>query len=756
MTVIVTLTNSAGAPYAGDTVMVITLTGEGAYTIDAELTAEGGTASPDDFLAEALTVSGILVAGMPQVFLFDVLPLFDTVVEGPETFFFVAELGGLATFADGTTSLILPLVIEDGPVIGGTDGPDTLNGDENANTFWAGGGNDTITGNGGDDRVFGEGGDDTAFGGAGNDELWGDSFSGAFGDDTLFGGAGADQLYGGQGVDLLYGGDGDDFLSTGEAPGNYAGVYGGAGQDRVQVSNAAVASFVLTAENSIEVLDGSFAFSGFTFSSSLSGTGAGDLFDVRTIERYVNFDGYRLGEGNDTFLGAIAADTVFGGAGDDRLEGNAGDDLVFGGAGADALFGGDGNDTLYAAERVFIDGVPPADLSVDTLYGGQGDDILYAEQIWFPSSDNGPIPVSEVAHAYFGGAGIDELRVYHSQTFNRLILDDAASVERVMLVLSNNDNQVTDAAFGLSGTAGDDIIDLSGVERAAIAAVLMQAGDDLFVGTQRGDDVFGGAGHDTLFGLDGSDTLTGGAGDDDLLGGNGWDVLRGDAGADQINGDGGHDTIYGGADDDHLSGDAGNDALYGDAGNDTVMAGQGADTLYGGAGADVLAGGNGYDALYGGAGQDRLNGDRGHDTLWGGDGDDALFAGQGIDTLYGGAGADRLDGARGVNHLFGGDGADTLFSAGIDNTLEGGAGADVFVFAGGTAVITDFDLAVDELQIPRDFSDGAPGALSVSDLAAIAQVSGGDLVFDFASAAVTLRLTGVTDLDAVLDALVLI
>jgi hypothetical protein len=88
----------------------------------------------------------------------------------------------------------------------GTDGNDTLWGENgffsNANTIFAGAGDDRIFGGDGDDSLFGGAGDDIIYGQADNDDLHGE-----LGDDILRGGLGADTLYGGDGNDQLDGGD---------------------------------------------------------------------------------------------------------------------------------------------------------------------------------------------------------------------------------------------------------------------------------------------------------------------------------------------------------------------------------------------------------------------------------------------------------------------------------------------------------------------------------------------------------------------
>ncbi|MEJ2407664.1 MAG: calcium-binding protein [Candidatus Thiodiazotropha sp.] len=86
----------------------------------------------------------------------------------------------------------------------------------------------------------------------------------------------------------------------------------------------------------------------------------------------------------------------------------------------------------------------------------------------------------------------------------------------------------------------------------------------------------------------------------------GNDVL---VGADKV------DELWGGSGDDVLVGKGDNDRLYGYVGNDQ---------LYGGDGVDQLNGGAGDDKLTGGTGADRLEGGEGDDTYVAGDGDTIL------------------------------------------------------------------------------------------------------------------------------------
>lgn len=82
---------------------------------------------------------------------------------------------------------------------------DTLKGDDEANLFSSGAGNDRLVGRAGGDTLFGAGGEDVLKGGRGRDTLKGGDDA-----DTLRGGRGNDLLDGGGGHDLITGGEGGD------------------------------------------------------------------------------------------------------------------------------------------------------------------------------------------------------------------------------------------------------------------------------------------------------------------------------------------------------------------------------------------------------------------------------------------------------------------------------------------------------------------------------------------------------------------
>ncbi|MEM8874177.1 MAG: hypothetical protein AAGD32_07940 [Planctomycetota bacterium] len=199
----------------------------------------------------------------------------------------------------------------------------------------------------------------------------------------------------------------------------------------------------------------------------------------------------------------------------------------------------------------------------------------------------------------------------------------------------------------ISGTAGDDIIEVSGsgatldvtVNGVTFSSVLsskrrffIEAGDGndnvSLINLTPGDfkpRVDGGLGNDTLIGSDGNDTLRGNEGDDDLLGFGGNDKLRGQDGNDFILGGDGDDSLFGNKGEDTLIGEAGDDSLKGGRDDDDLQGNDGDDTLIGGGGNDIVDGGVGF--------FDRLYGDNGQDLLLDSDGVLSAYSGKGDDVV---------------------------------------------------------------------------------------------------------------------------
>jgi Ca2+-binding RTX toxin-like protein len=217
------------------------------------------------------------------------------------------------------------------------------------------------------------------------------------------------------------------------------------------------------------------------------------------------------------------------------------------------------------------------------------------------------------------------------------------------------------------------------------------SGNDTFLGSNRGEQLFGEDGDDYF--VDGSATsATTSFPGTFFNGGNGIDTVDYSAktlpvSADLVRPIGtedaflGIENVFGGSSDDvlngdwqqnHLRGNHGDDTIFGDDGNDTIDGGGGSDKLGGGKGADSIFGDWDHDSLSGGEDHDVLIGAAGHDCLLGGDGDDSLNGGTDADTMYGGDGDDTIvdddDFAIGYR--------DSLFGEGGNDSLAAGVGRD--------------------------------------------------------------------------------
>lgn len=205
------------------------------------------------------------------------------------------------------------------------------------------------------------------------------------------------------------------------------------------------------------------------------------------------------GPGDDTLDGASGSDVLYGGDGDDQLTGRDGDDRIFGQAGNDILNGDYG------------DSGPGGD---DHLDGGDGDDQF--EQYvgyGYPASLAGN-------DTYVGGPGNDSFSYFHRADPVTISLDGIA-----------ND--------GMAGEADNVHPDV--------------------------ETVGGSAGNDVIVGSDGPNHLWGGEGDDVIRGLGGDDRLSGDDGADTVDGGTGNDELTGGCMTDTLIGGPGSDTFYSDA-----------------------------------------------------------------------------------------------------------------------------------------------------------------------------------------------
>jgi Ca2+-binding RTX toxin-like protein len=516
-------------------------------------------------------------------------------------------------------------------------GSTTLTGGKGNDTLIGGSSTDSLVGGAGEDWLTGGNGNDTLLGGTGDDVLddatSGNLLNGGADTDTLrvigamalpnivgtaF--ANIEMLIGAGTADSLTGTTGNDLfqlLSPGCVKWNtltimgFETISGGAGSDRVQGSDSAAESFVMTTAGFC--VDG-WTKTLFTNLEFLSG-GGGAFADSLT-----------LSSGNDTVSanGARATiainglpisdfEIILGGDGSDKLQGAnefadifnlTSSGVTMAGLsnvrfnGFETLSGGGGNDAFVISEEVTFTGLLDGGAGIDTV-----DFSKTISNRWLTltsSSSNGFNGGEQVLGATFGaiesvrgGAGRDTLVglnvVAMWDLAGKQYKDFSTSKPRILNWDSlenlyggskadtfNNAN--TSTLWSLSGGAGNDLLDAT----AAVAAITLIGGD--------GDDTLnGGRGNDLLDGGEGNDRLLSAIGNDTLLGGGGLDTLDGGDGDDVLFGQLGNDVLRGGKGNDHLSGGAGNDSLLGQEDRDTLVGGSGLDTLDGGLGNDVLA-----------------------------------------------------------------------------------------------------------------------------------------------------------------------
>jgi Ca2+-binding RTX toxin-like protein len=342
---------------------------------------------------------------------------------------------------------------------------------------------------------------------------------------------------------------------------------------------------------------------------------------------------------------------------------------------------------------------------------------------------DGTISIGRAYYAIYDSAGVDEI-MYSGSNSVMINLNTAT------LTNSTPDNisaildlvKQTDTWAGLSSDTQAEL-DSGGSQAAGFFSSVLVGptsptggvmGDRISGGYTIARDVVienatGGGGDDLLIGNDQANVLWGRDGVDDLIDGGGADVLVGGSGGDAIRlvGDQQKDTVVAGSGNDQVISDstvgAGNVILgdelshvemptelgsyysswitrvMGDAAASaeallpaTYSAGAfgGTDNLGGGAGADTISGGDGNDTIMGSGGADLLLGDGGADFIDGGAGDDDMYGGSGSDTINGGAGADLLVSSSGGDILNGGDGSDRFVILHDSTTVVAGSGND--------------------------------------------------------------------------------
>lgn len=324
-------------------------------------------------------------------------------------------------------------------------------------------------------------------------------------------------------------------------------------------------------------------------------------------------------------------------------------------------------------------------LGPDTIFAGAGADFVRTATLGgsliFGEGDNDTLISVGPNDTLYGGADEDSIR---SQRTPALLFGDAGS-----------DTIVAEARATIVGGEGDDFL------QGTVEANLMfgnQDNDTMLGGAQRRDSLYGGKGNDSLgfFIAGGGNNLGLPLSGTGFAGNEGSNYLRGDLGDDLVVGINVRDSLFGGRGNDSLRGAGSSSYLSGDLDNDTLWVPNGTQTspfsanvLTVGLEKITLLGGAGNDSLYGSIG----NAGEGRNFFDGGDGNDTIkvFATQ--DTALGGAGNDFIvsstvvaistagapssfPGFAGRNLLDGGADNDTIVAAFSTDTMIGGTGND--------------------------------------------------------------------------------
>ncbi|MGY4396686.1 Ca2+-binding RTX toxin-like protein [Sphingomonas sp. UYAg733] len=365
-----------------------------------------------------------------------------------------------------------------------------------------------------------------------------DVITGSVRDDILYGLGGNDQFTGGAGNDFADGGDGVDQAR-----------YVGSSTD-FWVS--------LDEYGNVAVVDATGAEGSDLYQNVESVYFAGDNVTIQVADLPTQGT-----SSDDTLSGTAGSDVLFGYDGNDTISGSDGNDLLGGGDGDDVIDGGMGND------RAQFDGpsshyqmglTPEGSVVVSDTWSGGGRDVLTnVETLYFAgdhrvigtadlpalgTAGNDTIAGSSDSDLLFGQGGDD---VITSGAGDWDIVDGGDGADQVNFAGSSTDYKLSREQDGSlsawSGVGPGDFDSLRNVETLYFAGddVTIQvadlpplgtAGDDLIVGTDRPENLYGNGGNDVIRGLAGDDYLEGADGDDSLEGGGGSDFLYGGDGFD--------------------------------------------------------------------------------------------------------------------------------------------------------------------------------------------------------------------------------
>lgn len=367
----------------------------------------------------------------------------------------IAQVTLLAAGTFGTDKSEKMTAQDEGAVLHGLDGKDSLYGSGFADTLAGGAGSDLLFGADGDDVLYGGAGADRMFGGAGHDTA---SYAYARGGLRIHlsqpklgtSDAAGDVLVGIENV------EGSRFADT--ITGNRANnaIFGGAGDDVMYLSGGADSFFGGSGDNDSLYLGRSAAQV-----SLFTGEGSGGI----TLHGIENLFGSAR---SDTMTGNLAANKIAGLSGDDILSGFGGNDFLIGGDGNDKLFGGRGDDRLVggagadklsggSGRNQFIYNAPKegGDLITDFKTDPEATDLIYVRGAEFGKLKLGQLNADQFAsheHDYAARDANDRFIYRESDSTLWFDMDGTGALPaRLLAQLDDGDDaQNADTSFAAS------------------------------------------------------------------------------------------------------------------------------------------------------------------------------------------------------------------------------------------------------------------------------------------------------------------
>lgn len=496
-------------------------------------------------------------------------------------------------------------------------------------------------------------------GGAGYDKITGiRGIIGTSGNDIIIGGPvgnnNANIFEGGDGDDYIDGGAGNDTVSYAHAS---AGVVVnlslttaqdtlGAGIDTLVSMEYFLGSayddvVYATGTNRIEMGSGDDLIYASSASVSMYGDDGNDTVSFQNLALGVSYTAI-ADRSIENIIGTNYNDTFKGYNADNNIYAGDGDDVVHGSLGVDYLDGGDGIDTISYLDST--SGVTVNLLQGQATIGSSINTLVSFERVVGSKYNDTLVGDGQSSYSQYGGANIAlNLSLTSAQDLGVVGTDTISGFVGIIsgsggdTLRGNAQNNILSAGGGndtVYGDLGDDVLD-GGIGTDTLSYLGHSSGVavDLSIATSQNTI---GAGYDTISGFE---NLTGTAYDD---------ILKGNSSANEIKGGNGNDIIYAGS---------GLDKLYGESGNDTIDFSEVSAAVTvnlntttqqntGGAGSITL---QTFENIVGSGYDDNLTGTGASNVMRGGAGNDTISGGNGNDILYGGAGNDSLTGGNNID-----------------------------------------------------------------------------------------------------------